>query len=65
MAATMHKLTQQCSQRHYDRYVAQQVRAMTNARAKGHQDFTGWTDTDITEAAHTLARMNEAGTIYV
>lgn len=61
----LRKLTKQWSQFHYDRYIAQQVRQMTRARAAGHRDFRTWTDAEITQAAHDLARMNEVGIIYV
>ena len=64
MQTTMRKLTRQYSQSHYDRYVAQQIRAMTKARTKGHRDFATWTDEEITKAANDLARMNNAGEIY-
>jgi hypothetical protein len=64
MHATMTKLTRQFSQAHYDRYVAQNIRAMTKARAKGHRDFKHWTDEDIRKAAMTLARINNAGEVY-
>lgn len=63
-AATMTKRTRQFSQAHYDRYVAQQVKAMSKAREKGHKDFSHWTDADIRQAAVDLARINNAGEIY-
>lgn len=65
MEATFRKLTKQYSQAAYDKYVAQQVRAMTKARTKGHRDFKNWTDAQIREAAESLARWYDVGTIYV
>lgn len=62
--ATMTKLTKQFSQKHYDRYVAQNIRAMAKAKAQGHRDFKHWTDAEISKAAHDLARINNAGEIY-
>ena len=62
--ATMRKLTKQHSQAQYDRYVAQQIRAMTNARTKGLRDFAHWTDDEIRQAAIDLARINNAGETY-
>jgi hypothetical protein len=64
MEATMRKLTKQFSQKHYDHYVKQNIRAMTKARDKGHRDFKTWTDTEISDAAHSLARANNAGEIW-
>jgi len=64
MEATMRRMTKQFSQKQYDRYVAQQRRAMTKLRTKGHRDFATWTDADIAQAAETLARINNAGEVY-
>jgi hypothetical protein len=64
MPATLTKLTKHFSQCAYDRYIAQNIRAMTKARTKGHRDFKTWTDEEIRHAAETLARINQAGVIY-
>jgi hypothetical protein len=64
MTATMTKLTRGFSQTQYDRYITQNIRTMTKARAKGHRDFKTWTDAEIRHAAETLARINNAGEVW-
>lgn len=63
--ATIRKLTRQFSQARFDRYVAQQVRSMTKARDRKHRDFVNITDEDIRKGAEFLARVNNAGEIFV
>lgn len=64
MEATMRKLTKQFSQKNYDRYVKSNIRAMTKARDKGHKDFIGITDEEISQGARWLAKVNNADEIY-
>jgi hypothetical protein len=64
MEVTIRRLTKAYSQEASDRYVAQQVRAMTKARAKGHRDFKAWSDADIKDCAEKLARYYTVGEVW-
>ena len=65
VTATITKMRREFSQAKFDRYVTQQIRSMSKARARGHRDFKHMTDAQIQEGAQFLARTNNAGEIFV
>lgn len=64
MIATCTKMTKGYSLAKQDAWVVREIKSMKNLRAKGHRDFRGLTDSQISGIATKLARFYAVGTTY-